>query len=370
MNELEARVALVVARKFTPLALTNLLERFGSAAEIVGASADQLKRVPKVNRAAPEALAEVIRTGAHQREIELAEQSDVGFVMLGDDNYPEALKRIADPPLLLYVRGSLTPDDALAIAIVGGRSAGYYGTAQAARFARDFVNRGITVVSGLARGVDTAAHRAALEAGGRTIAVVGSGLVKVYPPENERFSRELAESGAAISEFPLETPGVARNFPQRNRIISGLSLGVLVTEATLRSGSLITARMAAEQGREVFALPGKVDSEHSEGPHELIRNGAHLVTKPAHVYEELSALRTLDAADGTRDAKPKPPPKLSPYETALWNALKPSDGRTPDELVEATGLNTQQVSSALLMLEMKQAAKQLPGKRYVRLGGL
>jgi DNA processing protein len=367
MNELEARVALTVARKFTPLAVNNLLKRFGSAAAAVGAPRAELLRTPKVNRAGPDALAEVIRNGQHLRELETAHKHGIGLITPADEQYPELLKRIEDPPLLLYVRGNLTPDDALALAVVGGRSASYYGTAQAARFARDFATRRVTVVSGLARGIDTAAHRAAIEAGGRTLAVVGSGLLNVYPPENDKFSLEVAGSGAVISEFPLDTPGRARNFPQRNRLISGLSLGVLVIEATLRSGSLITARLAAEQGREVFALPGKVDSDLSEGPHMLIRDGARMVCEPAHVYEELPMLKPLPEESAPGKPKSTLPAGLSSTEAALWRQLKPSDGLTPDELGGACGMPIPQVAAGLLTLEMKRLAKQLPGKRYVRL---
>ena len=366
MDELQARVALTVARKFTPLALTNLLKRFGSAAAIVARPKADLAAVPKVSRAAPDALAEVIRKGDHLRELELAEKHGIRCIAPTDDEYPELLRRIDDPPILLYVRGALTSDDALSLAVVGGRSASYYGTAQAARFARDFATRRVTVVSGLARGIDTAAHRAAVEAGGRTIAVVGSGLLNVYPPENDKFALEVAEHGAVISEFPLDTPGRARNFPQRNRIISGLSLGVLVVEATLRSGSLITARLAAEQGREVFALPGKVDTDLSEGPHHLIREGARLVTEPAHVYEELAMLKSLPEEDQPNKKKSAVPHGLSSTESALWGKLQPSDGLTPDDLAQATSMPVSQVAAGLLTLEMKRLAKQLPGKRYVR----
>ncbi|MCL4728960.1 MAG: DNA-processing protein DprA, partial [Planctomycetes bacterium] len=261
-----------------------------------GSTPEQILGVPGVNREAPAALAEVIRAGEHDREIAKAAEHGVNFVQIEDASYPEALKRITDPPLLLYVKGTLVREDALAVAIVGSRNASVYGTSQAARFARDFGTRRITVVSGLARGIDTSAHRAALEAGGRTLAVVGSGLADIYPPENARFVDEIASNGAALSEFPLYTPGVARNFPQRNRIIAGLALGVLVIEAGLKSGSLITARLAAEQGREVFALPGKVDHELSQGAHKLIKDGAALVEGPEDVYAGLPMLKLPEEA--------------------------------------------------------------------------
>ncbi|MBZ0136237.1 MAG: DNA-processing protein DprA [Planctomycetes bacterium] len=366
MNELEAKVALACARKFTPLAMANLLKRFGSAKSVVGAPKTEISKVPKVNKNGAEALADVIKTGEHLREIDECASQGIRLLQIEDAAYPQLLKRIDDPPPLLYMRGEINAMDDLALAIVGGRAASYYGTAQAARFARDFAVRRVTVVSGLARGIDTAAHRAAIEGGGRTIAVVGSGLLDIYPPENKTFARELSEHGAVISEFPLHTPGRARNFPQRNRIISGLSLGVLVVEATRRSGSLITARLAAEQGREVFALPGKVDSDLSQGPHDLIREGASLVAEPAHVYEGLEMLKLLPE-EKAPDKTPGVPQGMSPTEAALWKVLKPSDGMTVDELMGITGLATQQIASGLLTLEMKRLAKALPGKRYVRL---
>ena len=366
MRELEAKVALVVARKFTPLGMANLLKRFGSASAVLSAPKAEINKVPKVNRQGADALAEVIQKGDHLRELDECEKQGISLLQLEDKTYPQLLKRIDDPPPLLYVRGEVNEMDDLAIAIVGGRAASYYGTAQAARFARDFAVRRLTVVSGLARGIDTASHRAALEGGGRTIAVVGSGLLDIYPPENKQFAHEIAENGAVISEFPLHTPGVARNFPQRNRIISGLSLGVLVVEATRKSGSLITARMAAEQGREVFALPGKVDSELSQGPHDLIREGAHLVAEPDHVYDGLEMLRMLPE-EGAPKKESNQPQGMSPTESALWKALQPSDGLTVDELMGKTGLAANQIASGLLTLEMKRLAKQLPGKRFVRL---
>jgi len=366
MDELSAKVALVVARKFTPAAIAALFAKFKSAAAIVGATAEQVANTPGVNHEAPAALAEVIRTGEHQREIDKAAQQGIRLVQLEDAEYPHALRRIPDPPLLLFARGSLVREDALAIAIVGSRNASIYGTTQAARFARDFGTRRLTVVSGLARGIDTAAHRAALESGGRTIAVVGSGLLDVYPPENARFVDEIAASGAAISEFPLYTPGVARNFPRRNRVIAGLSLGVLVIEAGLKSGSLITARLAVEQGREVFALPGKVDHELSAGAHRLIKEGAALVEGPEDVYAGLPMLK-LPEKPAPEKKKSATPAGLSPTEAALWPRLRPTDPLSIDDLIEQTGLKPAQVSSGMLTLEMKRLAKSLPGKRYVRL---
>lgn len=366
MREVEAAVAITLARKFTPIAISNLLERFGCAEGIVSARSADISSTPKVNRSGGKALSEVIQSGEHLKEIERAQEHGFKIVCLPDENYPAALKTIDTPPLMLFVKGDLIPDDALAIAIVGSRSASYYGNAQAARFARDMGTRRLTVISGLARGIDTAAHRAALDAGGRTIAVVGSGLLNIYPPENHAFTEEIAESGAVISEFPLDTPGVARNFPQRNRIISGLALGTLVVEAAEKSGSLITARTAAEQGREVFALPGKVDTPLSSGPHKLIKDGAALVTEPSDIYANLPMLE-LPQEDEPEKQESKLPHGLSPTEGLIWPLLQASDGQTVDDLIAKTNLQAPQISSALTLLEMKRLAKSLPGNRYVRL---
>ncbi|MCC6573722.1 MAG: DNA-protecting protein DprA [Planctomycetes bacterium] len=366
-SELLARLSFVTARKFSPLGLKNVLQRFGSFDAALGASKDALANIPKVSRDAPQALAEVIRDGTHKRELEACEKHGVRLLMLGHDGYPQPLAGIEDPPILLYLRGDLRREDALAIAIVGSRSSTHYGNSQAARFARDFAVRGITVVSGMARGVDTAAHKAALEAKGRTIAMIGSGLLDIYPPENKRLADEIAASGAIVSEFPLETPGVARNFPQRNRLISGMSLGVLVAEADVKSGSLITARLALEQAREVFAIPGKVDNETSRGCHALIKEGAHLVEEPIDIYGVLEPTKKLLAEQPQDDGKKKSPPGLSTTEAALYPLLAPSDALSIDDLIDKSGLPAAQVTSGLMTLELKRLAKSLPGKLYVRL---
>jgi DNA processing protein len=367
MNELEARVALSLAQKFSPLALKNLFERFnGRALDALAAPGGELESVPRVSKAAVKELSEVVREGRHQAELELAQRHNVRLLQLGEAGYPRALASIPDPPPLLYVLGELREEDALALAIVGSRAASYYGARQASRFAQDFATRRVTVISGLARGVDTAAHKGALEGGGRTIAIIGSGLLDIYPPENVRLAREIAQHGALVSEFPLKTPAHARNFPRRNRLIAGLSLGVLVAECGLKSGSLITARLANELGREVFAIPGKVDTDDSRGCHKLIKEGAHLVEDPADVYAELEAFAGLPI-EAKATGRPVLPPNLSPTEQALWPLLHPSDPRGIDELIEQAGLAPAQVTSGLMTLELKRLARSLPGRLYVRL---
>lgn len=363
-RELCCRLAVALTRKFAPAHIAALMERFGSlsaamqapgATEIKGVTASKLKLVR-----------DALNGGAVDAERAACERSHTRLLLCEDDEYPPLLRAIADPPALIWVRGEMTDDDRLAIAIVGSRGSTHYGNTQAARFAREMAARRMTVVSGLARGVDTAAHTGALAAGGRTIAVVGSGLDELYPPENVRLAADITGAGAVISEFPLKTPAHPRNFPQRNRIISGLSLGVLVVEAGKRSGSLITARLASEQGREVFAIPGKIDTEDSSGCHALIKDGAKLTENIDDILAELHTVADL----------PSSPVKIAlrrnasgtPTELALLKLLMPSDPVNIEEIIARTGLPAAQVAAALLTLEMRGAVKQLPGRNYVQGG--
>lgn len=221
----------------------------------------------------------------------LSKENKTRTLSLLDKDYPANLKYIYDPPSILYIKGNILPEDTIAVAVVGSRRATYYGLKNAENLGFQLAAGGITIISGLARGVDSAAHRGALKARGRTIAVLGSGLNKIYPRENEELVEEIAQNGAVISEFALDTPPLRQNFPRRNRIISGLSLGVVVVEAAKRSGALITANFALEQGREVFALPGKIDSFTSKGTHDLIKQGAKLVESIEDIIEELEPLK-------------------------------------------------------------------------------
>lgn len=313
----------------------RLLQRFGSPEEAVRASRKDLEQVQGIGPMTSKAIAESAKSGLAPKEVERAERSGVKLVSFEEAGYPAALKTIFDPPLVLAMRG--TVDDPLALAIVGSRECTTYGQRQAARFAQEFAGMGITVVSGLARGVDTAAHRAALKKG-RTIAVLGSGLLRVYPPENKKLADEIADRGAVLSEFALTASPEPVNFPRRNRIVSALSLGVLVIEATEKSGALITADWAAEQARDIFCLPGSVESPMSRGCHALIKQGAKLVEAPIDVLEEIPALANLI----------EPQTKLSPLERAVAGRLGEKAAtaesiaaslRLPEGTVEATITN-------------------------------
>jgi DNA processing protein len=312
------------------------------------------------------------RIAAAQREVdvtgELEECRRAGVRMLpkGAEGYPEALDEIPDPPPLLYVRGAFEPRDALAIALVGSRRCTPYGLRVAERLASALARVGLTVVSGLARGIDAAAHRGALKAGGRTIAVLANGLSRVYPPEHEGLADEISAAGAIVSEMPMRQGPLAGLFPQRNRIISGLSLGVIVVEATPRSGSLSTARHAVEQNREVFAVPGPVDSLSSQGCHRLLRDGARLVETVDDVLEELGPL-VREVTPSPEETPVRRPAELtlSDLERSLLGRLG-NDPRAVDELIAETRLTASQVMATLSVLEMRRLVRRLPGHLFVR----
>ena len=294
-----------------------------------------------------------------EREMEKLRRLGVKLLTLEDPDYPPPLRNIADPPPVLYLRGELLPGDELAVAVVGTRMPTVYGRQAAELFARGLAENGVTVVSGLAKGIDTHAHRAALEAGGRTIAILGSGLDIIYPSENRKLAAEIVERGALVSEFPLGTQPDGVNFPRRNRIISGLSFASLVVEAGETSGALITAEFALEQGRDVFAVPGNIFSPASRGPNRLILEGA----KPACELRDLLEELKLDTAVEQREARGAIPE--SDTEVAVLRCL----GHEPihiDEVRRAVCLPMAVVSSTLTMLELKGLARQAGGMNYVR----
>ena len=282
-----------------------------------------------------------------------------------DHSYPDLLKKIYDPPAYLYIHGEFAESDAYAIAIVGTRSPTAYGIAMTERFGYEIALKGITVVSGLARGIDTIAHQSALKAGGRTIAVIGSGLDRMYPPENKSLAERIVEQGAVISEFPMGAKPDAVNFPKRNRIVSGLSLGTLVIESAIDGGALITATTALDQNREVFAVPGNINSKRSHGVNHLIKNGrAKLVESFEDIAAELQVkLRPiLQAIPGER---PKPLPDMTLFEQSIYNLLN-EQPRQIDSISEESSLSISDTLVNLLNLEFKGLVKQLPGKMFIR----
>ncbi len=294
---------------------------------------------------------------AVDRSITWASQPGQSILTLGDEAYPQSLLEIADPPNVLYVRGNPALLQKRGLAMVGSRNATPQGLQTAENFAKALAAEGLCIISGLALGIDAAAHRGALAAGGETIAVIGTGADRMYPARNKDLALIIAERGAIISEFPLGTPVMSANFPRRNRIISGLSCGVLVVEAAPESGSLITARLAGEQGREVFAIPGSIHSPVARGCHRLIKQGAKLVETASDVLEELGHMIPPDTLLESPST-----PSASPVLTALGH-----DPCSLDELLERTGLSTDQLLGDLLTLELSGQVSTLPGNRFQRL---
>jgi DNA processing protein len=349
-----------------PQTSRSLLLRFGSAGRALSATISELRTVPNIGPKLADKIARARQECDADAELSLCRRSNVRILPRGDTGYPPPLENIPDPPSLLYCKGQVESRDQLAIAIVGSRHASPYGMRVAERLAAGLARVGLTVVSGMARGIDAAAHRGALKAGGRSVAVLANGLESVYPPEHEDLARALTEAGALLSEMPMRQAPLAGLFTQRNRIIAGLSLGVVVVEATPRSGSLSTAHHAMEQNREVFAVPGPVDSLNSRGCHRLIRDGAKLVETVDDILEELGPLVTE-----VRTA-PDEPPVRHPAELALTDTERSLLGRlgdTPtgvDELIASTGLTAAQVMATLSVLELKRMVRRVPGHRFVR----
>jgi DNA processing protein len=340
-----------------PVRVRRLLDHFGDLEAAWSATSAELARAGLDARAI-ESL--VSRRGQIDLEAERAklDARGVALVTLEDPAYPERLRQIYGPPIVLYVRGEIQPTDDLAIAIVGTRRASPYGRQAAERIGAELAAGGATVVSGLARGIDTCAHRAALDAGGRTIAVLGCGVDITYPAENSRLAAEIVERGALVTEYPLGTPPDAANFPARNRIISGLTRGTLVVEAGETSGALITARFAAEQGREVFATPGSIFAPQSRGTNRLIQEGAKLVTSGREILDELQ-LEAVGRQLELRDLLP-----ADEIERVVLLLLGP-EPRHIDDITRASDLSPAQVGATLTMLEIKGLARHVGGMSYV-----
>lgn len=342
-----------------------LLAAFGDPATVLAAPAEQLARVDGIGPKLSRQIVELRDALDPSQEIALARRHNVRIIGDSDDDYPALLREIHDPPGVLYVRGALAPQDGLSIAIVGSRHATRYGLEQAERLAGSLARVGLTIVSGLARGIDAAAHRGALAAGGRTIAVLGSGLLNIYPPEHLELAAEVAAQGAVISENALESAPLAGTFPQRNRLISGLSLGTIVIEAAERSGALITARLAGEQGREVFAVPGRVDNRMSRGCHRLIRDGAKLVESADDVLEELGPLAHPVATTEQETVRHPGELQLNDVERQVLAAMD-SEPVAIDALVATTGLSASQVLSTLAVLEVRRLVRRTSGQFFTR----
>ncbi len=347
----------------------SLVKTFGSPCAVFEAPAAALRKVPRITQKTARNIRNFDDWPRVEREMESADRLRVSLVTSDSPLYPRLLLNIYDFPPILYVRGTLSAHD-ITLAVVGSRMASTYGRFTTQRLCRELALGGVTVVSGMARGIDSAAHTGALAGKGRTIAVLGSGIDVVYPPENANLFEKIVEHGAVITEFPFSTQPLAANFPARNRIISGLSLGVVVVEAGEKSGSLITARVALEQGREVFAVPGSIDSPGTKGTHRLIREGAKLVENTQDILEEiLPQVNIKPAPVGPADEAPvERCPGISEALKADEQAILKVLGGKPihvDTLAADTGYQIQDLLGTLMSLELKGYVEQLPGKKFV-----
>jgi len=357
-------VLLSMVEGLGPRRLALLIDIFGSAERVWFAGENELKSVEGIPGKVIADLLEKRKKLDPVKEMHKLHKLGIRVVFADEPDYPAALREIYDPPKVLYLRGSLEVLQKPMVAVVGARKATHYGLRVAENIARDLAEAGFCIVSGMARGIDTAAHRGALGVSKPTVAVLGCGVDIVYPVENKKIMAEIMEKGAVISEFALGTRPVAGNFPQRNRVISGLSAGVLVVEAAEKSGSLITADFALEQGRDVFAVPGQVTNPLNRGAHRLIKQGAKLVEEASDILGELGCWNDISCRPMTsRDDLTKE--DLTGGERKIYNIIL-DDPVSSDTIISKSGLKSSEALSALLMLEMKGLVRQLPGQRYVR----
>ncbi len=361
-------MALNLTESVTYDAYRALVDRYGAVRKALTAPEADLAQIPGLGKKGAKKLLSLSNGDEAVEEIEQARDIGLEIVTCEDEAYPHNLRFIDDRPIVLYVKGKLTPADAQALSVVGSRRCTIYGSSQARRFAGELAAMGFTIVSGLARGVDKEAHEAALDAGSRTIAVLGSGFCQIYPGEHEELAERIAGRGAVISEFPLDTGPSAWNFPRRNRIVSGLSLGTVIIEAGKASGALITAGIAAKQGKDVFVLPGRVTDRQSWGALRLIRDGAKLVCCPAEVVEEFPQVAEALRAAYPQSFEKASLPELTEPEQQVWSLLSP-EPKHIDEVIESSGMTASQVLSTLLVLEVKHVVRQHPGKLFTRVAG-
>lgn len=375
--DIEKWLRLIRSNGLGPVGFAKLIRHFGSVDHVLGASVSQLCQVSGIGHKTAEQIVKTRRKFDVNRELELADKLGVWIINIQDERYPVVLKKIYAPPAVLYIKGTLSRMDNLSVAMVGCRRCSTYGREQSSRLAHFLSSAGITICSGMARGIDTAAHQGALSAGGRTIAVQGCGLAaNVFPPENKRLFELISQSGACISELPMEYEPLAENFPPRNRIIAGLSLGTIVIEAPIRSGAMITARAALENNREVMAVPGKIDSPLSKGTHLLLKQGATLVESVEDVMQALGCLGSQlqsHASEAAKKASEKIDAplfnaanlNLSGDEGAIYKSLG-KETLHIDQLISLTGLAAGIINASLVSLRLKGLVRQLPGSLFLK----
>ncbi len=374
--DIEKWLKLIRADNVGATTFAKLIKHFGSPDQALGASVSELTHIDGIGHKTAEQIAGTRTKFDTAAELELAEKLGVWIIHVEDERYPPPLKQIYDPPPVLYVKGTLTDADNLAIAIVGTRRCSLYGQEQSSRLAHFLGSAGFTICSGIARGIDTAAHQGSLSAKGRTIAVQGCGLANIFPPENKKLFELITESGACISELPLQYEPLSENFPPRNRIIAGLSLGTIVVEAGLYSGALITARAALDNNREVMAVPGKIDSPLSKGAHQLIKQGAKLVESVEDVMEALGYIgQRLQSHVSTAAAKASERNETPLFKVSQLNLSKNEKkiydylGKEPlhvEQIIAGTDLAPGSINAGLISLQLKGLIKQLPGSSFLQ----
>ena len=366
MDSREALVALNLIEHVGPVRVRQLLEHFGEAPAILRASKHQLLQVRGIGEDTAEAIASWEKAIALAGELKRISDFGCHILTQADEDYPELLRQIYDPPIVLYVKGRLTAADKNAVAMVGSRQTTHYGLEVARKLAYQLAYLGVTVVSGGARGIDSAAHQGALAAKGRTITVLGTGINLVFPAENKELFERITASGAVLTQFPFNRQADKQSFPIRNRIVAGMTLGTVVVEANLSSGALITANFATEYGRQVFAVPGRIDSPQSKGCHDLIKKGAKLCEGAEDVLSEFEYLFPGSNRPPTAsETGVLPALTLSENEQKVYDVLS-NEELTIDDVIRRSGLPSSAVSVGLLSLEMKRVVKQLPGKLFVR----
>ncbi|MEO7298555.1 MAG: DNA-processing protein DprA [Verrucomicrobiota bacterium] len=366
MDSREAFVALNMIEHVGPVRVRQLLEHFGEAPAILGASKSQLLRARGIGEEVAESISKWEKQVDLTGELKRIQDYGCNVVTQDDENYPELLKQIYDPPIVLYVKGELMTKDKNSVAMVGSRMTTPYGMDVARKLSYQLAYIGVTVVSGGARGIDTAVHQGAMSGKGRTIAVMGTGINIVFPPENAELFQRISENGAVITQFPFNRKADKQSFPIRNRIVAGMTMGTVVVEANLTSGALITANMAVEYGRQVFAVPGRIDSPRSKGCHELIKKGAKLCEGAEDILSEFEYLfPTSNRPAGASETGTLPAITLSENEQKIYDTLSEQESSI-DEVIRGSGLPSSTVSVALLGLEMKRLIRQLPGKMFVR----
>jgi len=366
MDSREALVALNMVEGIGPVRLRSLLEQFGDAPSILRASRSQLLKVPNIGADTADAIAEWEKSVDLSGELKRVQDYGCHILTQQDETYPELLRQIYDPPIVLYVKGALSAKDKNGVALVGSRQTTHYGLEVARKLAYQLAYVGVTVVSGGARGIDTASHQGALSAKGRTIAVLGTGINIVFPAENADLYERISANGAVMTQFPFNRPADKQSFPIRNRIVAGMTLGTVVVEANLTSGALITSNFATEYGRQVFAVPGRIDSPRSKGCHDLIKKGAKLCEGVEDILTEFEYLfpcsnRPMELLENGA----LPALELSENEKKVYDVLGKEE-RNIDEVIRACGLPSSAVSVALFSLEMKRVVRQLPGKMFVK----